>query len=89
MVAFTVWLRIPLMLLRDGTAAEEVTMPALVKTAPPAGPSPLMLSDKLLRMARSASDEGRRDTALLLLAAAHLVLDRPSRRLRRPLIGRA
>jgi hypothetical protein len=64
-------------------------MRAVVKAAPPASPSPLMLADKLLRMARSAADEGRRDAALLLLAAAHMVLDRPTRRLRRPLIGRA
>jgi hypothetical protein len=76
------------MLLRDGTD-EEVTMPSPVKTAPPTARSPLMLSDRLLRLARSASDEGRRDTALLLLAAAHLVLDRPTRRVRHPLIGRA
>lgn len=59
-------------------------MPNLVKTAPATGPSPLMLSDKMLRMARSASDEGQRDMALLLLAAAHMVLDRPLRRARRP-----
>jgi hypothetical protein len=76
------------MLPRDGTD-EEVTMPSLVKTAPSTAPSPLMLSDRLLRLARTASDEGRRDTALLLLAAAHLLLDRPTRRVRRPLIGRA
>jgi hypothetical protein len=76
------------MLPRDGTD-EEVTMPSLVKTAPPTAPSPLMLSDRLLRLARTASDEGRRDTALLLLAAAHLLLDRPTRRVRRSLIGRA
>jgi hypothetical protein len=63
-------------------------MPNLVKTFPAAGPSPLMLSDKMLRMARSASDEGQRDMALLLLAAAHMVLDRPVRRTRRPVIRR-
>lgn len=64
-------------------------MATLLKAEVPAGPSPLMLSDKLLRLARTASDEGRRDTALLLLAAAHLVLDRPARRTRRHVVGRA
>ncbi|TQF82034.1 MULTISPECIES: hypothetical protein [unclassified Elioraea] len=64
-------------------------MPTPMKAETPAGPSPLMLSDKLLRLARSASDKGRREAALLLLAAAHLVLERPARRVRRPALGRA
>ncbi len=41
----------------------------------PATASPLVLSDRLLTLARDADHVGRRDTALPLLALAHGVFD--------------
>ncbi|MCS6921288.1 MAG: hypothetical protein NZM07_05115 [Elioraea sp.] len=49
---------------------------------PPARPvpaSPLVVSDRLIALAQSASAHGRREAALVLLAAAHAVLDVPKR----------
>ena len=41
----------------------------------PAAISPLVLSDRLLTLARDADRAGQRDTALHLLALAHGVFD--------------
>ncbi|WP_157967099.1 hypothetical protein [Elioraea thermophila] len=50
--------------------------------------SPLVVSDRLITLAQSASAHGRREAALVLLAAAHAVLEAPKRtaagRSRRP-----
>ncbi|MCS6855411.1 MAG: hypothetical protein NZ523_11775 [Elioraea sp.] len=45
----------------------------------PAPASPLVVSDRLIALAQSASAHGRREAALVLLAAAYAVLEGPRR----------
>lgn len=54
-------------------------MHANTATAAPAHISPLMLSDRLLRLAQDADTAGLRVTAEHLLALAEDVLDQPAR----------
>lgn len=71
------------MLGREGVSTEAIMPSATTKAVPPVRSSPLTVCDRLLSLARAAADAGRRDAALLLLAAAQLALERPLRRRRR------